>query len=85
MSDFDGETIDGPRDDARLGRQLTLVRDAMSDGAWHTLRELSMRVPASQPSVSARIRDLRKARFGAHKIERRHVSRGLWEYRMVKP
>jgi len=37
----------------------------------------------SEASVSARLRDLRKAKFGAHTIERQRVSAGLFRYRMV--
>lgn len=84
---FDGETIDATRDSARLGHQLALVRRVLADGRWITLDRLSLVTGAPAASVSARIRDLRKARFGAHTIERRRVAhtRGLWEYRMVTP
>jgi hypothetical protein len=80
---FDGETFEPVRDGSRLGRQLLCVRSRLIDGQWHTLAELSETCEASEASVSARIRDLRKRRFGSHEIEHEYVTRGLWRYRMV--
>jgi hypothetical protein len=56
----------------------------MADGQWHTLEGLSRACGASEASVSARLRDARKARFGSHVIEREYVRRGLWQYRMAE-
>ena len=81
-SAFDGETYDDERDGARLHRQLEAVRRVMARGEWLTLKELARRVGGSEPSVSARLRDLRKARFGRHTIARRYVGEGVWRYRM---
>lgn len=80
---FDGETFDEERDGARLSRQLRLVRDAMASGGWFTLAQLARRVEASETSVSARLRDLRKPRYGAHTIELQYAGQGVWLYRMV--
>jgi len=81
---FDGETYDVAQDQGRLGKQLDAVRCALDGGRWWTLAELSVRVRAPEASVSARIRDLRKEKFGGHKIERRRVQdgHGLHEYRL---
>lgn len=79
---FDGETYDAARDGARLGRQLAAVLDMMRDGRWHTLAELSQACEGSEPSVSARIRDIRKAKFGAYAIEREYIANGIWRYRL---
>lgn len=81
---FDGATFDQERDGKRLNAQLFAVRAAMGDGQWWTLADLAERCGAPEASVSARIRDLRKPRFGGHMIERRFVRRGLFEYRMQK-
>lgn len=83
---FDGETYDPQQDCARLTGQLLKVYDAMKAGGWHSLAELSDRCGGSEASISARIRDLRKARFGAHKIERQRQSpfTGVWIYRMTQ-
>lgn len=89
--------FDGPgvteQDTKRLSAQHDRVLRIMRDGQWRTLAELSnatKRFTLSadpEASVSARLRDFRKPRFGAYTVERRrrqgHV--GLWEYRMVFP
>ena len=54
----------------------------------YTLDEIQMVVGGSQPAISARLRDLRKARYGSLQVDRKHrpsVSkmRGLYEYRLV--
>lgn len=81
---FDGETYEPGRDHARLTRQLDMVRDIMEDRDWYTLRELSVGTGQPEASVSARIRDLRKPKFGGHDVERQYVGKGLWKYRMHK-
>ena len=55
----------------------------MLDHEWHTLYGLSLTTLAPEASVSARLRDLRKQKYGAHTIERRHIGSGLWEYRLA--
>jgi DNA-binding Lrp family transcriptional regulator len=82
---FGGDTYEPDRDRERLARQLRAVRVLMADGSGRTLREVSAAVGAPEASVSARLRDLRKARFGAYTVERRHVERGLFEYRVTAP
>ena len=86
---FDGETYDRPRDRQRLTRQLEMVRAVMQDGHWRTLAELQESIwlrytrKAAEAAVSARLRDLRKPKFGSHQVERRRRAGGLWEYRVV--
>lgn len=82
---FDGKTYDVARDGVRLKGQLCRVFDAMRSGEWFTLSRLADRVGGSEAGVSARIRDLRKEKFGGHVIERRNAGGGLWEYRLVEP
>jgi hypothetical protein len=81
---FDGETFDPALDGARLTGQLARVYELMSDGAWRTLRDIARDAGGTEAAVSARLRDLRKARFGGHTVERRRVpgASGLWEYRV---
>jgi hypothetical protein len=81
---FDGSTYEAARDHMRLSGQLNAVRDVMRDRQWHTLSEIAMRVGGSVPGVSARIRDLRKPKFGGHHIDREYVSSGLWRYRWAR-
>lgn len=82
---FDGATYDAAQDKVRLSAQAEMVFRHMKDGAWHTLEYLSLVTNASEASASARLRDLRKPRFGGHTVERRrHATRpGVFEYRLV--
>jgi hypothetical protein len=86
---FDGETFDGSMDTGRLGNQLQAVLDTMMDGEWWTISDLRQRVeeitggaPTPQ-SISARIRDLRKERFGSWEVERKRNDNGLFWYRLT--
>jgi hypothetical protein len=36
-----------------------------------------------EASVSAQLRHLRKPRFGGHTVERRYMSNGLYEYKLI--
>lgn len=88
---FDGDTFDPKKDGARLTGQLKKVMELMRDGEWRTLAEIQAKVGGSEAGVSARLRDLRKQKFGTHMVERRRVHRGdmgpdecvgVWEYRV---
>jgi DNA-binding transcriptional regulator GbsR (MarR family) len=82
---FDGATYDALHDSARLARLLLRVYTFMRDGEWRTLAAIAEATGGSEASVSARLRDLRKYRFGAYVVERRRVTpaeRGLFEYRL---
>ena len=79
----DGITYDHARDARRLAGQHARVLAFMRDGEWHTLAEIASHTRDPEASISARLRDLRKPRFGAHNIERQYVERGLWRYRLV--
>jgi hypothetical protein len=83
--DFDGVTYDRAQDHARLTNQLALVRDYMlRHGEWRTLREIHAATGVEMPSASARLRDLRKSKFGAYAVERERVSKGLYRYRVTR-
>ena len=81
---FDGRTI--AEDDtapARLTGQMQRVVAAVADGRWWTLEDLAgAAAPATEAAVSARLRDLRKPRWGSNIVEREHVGRGVWRYRV---
>lgn len=79
----DGKTYDHARDGARLAKQHNRVLSAMKDGEEHTLAQIAKATGDPEASVSARLRDLRKPRFGSHDIQRRYVERGLFVYRLV--
>ena len=88
MSDFGGDTIT-PTDEPRLNQQLTWVYNIMYDGKWRTiwgivqliLEDHGVRV--MQTSVSARLRDLRKEKFGGHTVDRIYKGDGKFLYRLI--
>lgn len=83
---FDGQTYEPALDHDRLSTQLERVKALMMDGEWRTLDEISSTVGhCSTPSASARLRDIRKARFGAFTVERKRIGKGLFAYRVTKP
>lgn len=82
---FDGETFDEERDGERLNSQFERVRELMLDGEWRTLEAISTAVGYPTHSVSARLRDLRKPKFGGFAVHREYVSDGLWRYRVLAP
>ena len=82
---FDGHGDDeGERKDLRLANQITRVFAAMSDGQWHSMYAIAQKAHAPESSVGARLRDLRKPRFGGHTVERKLVTdTGLYDYRLI--
>lgn len=83
---FDGRTYDGRFDHERLGKQARAVFLVMRDRQWRTLHELSVATGYPEASISARLRDFRKPKFGGHVVEDRRrgdATRGLWEYRLT--
>jgi hypothetical protein len=81
---FGGDTFDPTLDETRLRIQLAAVFAAVRNGQWWTLAQLSQVVGAPEASVSARLRDLRKHKFGGYVVQKRRVpnGNGLWIYRM---
>jgi len=58
----------------------------MRDGEWRTLGEISEATGHPEASVSARLRDFRKPRFGGHTVNRRRgkwVGGSWWEYQLL--
>jgi len=84
---FDGETYERDKDKTRLKRQLSDVRRYLiANPSWHTLAELEEALKYPQASVSARIRDLRKPKFGGWDVQRRRregAEKGTHEYYLV--
>lgn len=69
-------------DQVRLtAQQQRLV--AYMGGEWRTLREIETATGIPQASASAQLRHLRRRKFGAHTVERQHLGRGLYRYRVV--
>ena len=84
LGDRDGETFEPDKDRARLNRQALAVFNLMIDGRWRTLAEISRATAHPEASVSARLRDLRKEKFGKFTVERSRRDRGLFEYRLSR-
>ena len=76
----DGETFDEARDGKRLNAQAAHVFRLMRDGKWRTLAEIAEATGHPEASVSARLRDFRKV---GYTVDRQHVSKGLWQYRLT--
>ena len=88
--EFDGVTYDPALDHRRLTSQLGRVYRALHGPSgyclWRTLGEISATTGDPEASISARLRDLRKDKFGAHIVQGRRrgdVKNGHWEYRLI--
>ena len=81
---FDGDSYDPKQDYYRLRTQLDRVRWLLLNpkGRRWTLPELkdAVGLGAMEASISARIRDLRKEKFGSYDVRHERVNGGLWEY-----
>jgi biotin operon repressor len=75
---FRGATIEA-QDVPRLTSQYERVKSLMLDGKWRTLRQIATACNGSEPSVSARLRDLRRE---GYTVERERVAGGLFAYRV---
>jgi hypothetical protein len=81
--------FDGPGEEdksqrtERLTGQIQRVYACMASGQWRTLTQIADATGDPEASVSAQLRHLRKARFGGHTVERRHIGGGLYEYRLL--
>ncbi len=79
---FDGSTYEPYRDYARLTGQLGRVFDLMRDGNWRTIPQIAEITGGSPQSISARLRDFRKDKYGAYAVERKLIGQGLYSYRL---
>lgn len=82
---FDGATYDPKKDQARLSTQFIAVRDYVLKAypSWVTLKGIAKAIgrPDAVTGVSARLRDMRKPRFGGFEVEATRLSDGVWMYR----
>ena len=81
IHDREGETFDRKRDGARLNKQAEDVFRLMQDSEWRMLAEIAAATMHPEASISARLRDFRKA---GYTVERRYLSKGLWAYRVTR-
>tara|TARA_R110000744_G_scaffold252463_1_gene368255 strand:+ start:701 stop:1036 length:336 start_codon:yes stop_codon:yes gene_type:complete len=80
---FDGVTYQHERDFERLKNQSERILNFISDGEWTTLREIAAATGAPEASISAKLRDLRKAKYGGHTVDRRYEGNGVYQYRFI--
>ncbi|MHA2063050.1 MAG: hypothetical protein ACXABY_01590 [Candidatus Thorarchaeota archaeon] len=82
---FDGSSYDPEIDYSHLSGQLDRVQSLMEDGSWRSLHAIAdILGEQSVASVSARLRDLRKVRFGGREVQRRRVGKThTFEYRLI--
>lgn len=81
--DRGGSTFSRPLDRMRLNKQANDVWAVMRDLHWHTLGGIARQTGHPEASVSARLRDFRKERFGGHEVQRERITDGLFRYRLV--
>lgn len=70
LPQFDGGTFSPELDADRLTNQFQRVKTLMLDGKWRTLSEIHQQCGGSEAGISARVRDLRKARNGGYQVEK---------------
>ncbi len=81
----DGETYDPKVDAVPLNKQQQAVFALMSDGMFRTLADIAAGTGHPEASVSARLRDLRKPKWGGHEvIRRRRGDSRTWEYALIE-
>lgn len=86
--EFDGQTYEEKLDGPRLRFQLERVREYMLAifPTWKALAEISQELEKQyeikfpEASISARLRDLRKRKFGGYVVEGKRREGGTWEY-----
>ena len=80
----DGQTYEPALDKVRLNTQQQRIFDVMKDGEWRTLSSIASVTGDPEASISARLRDFRKHKFGGYLVERRREDGGgLHGYRLV--
>ncbi len=83
-------TFDPVQDAERLGLQLKCIRNLMLDGYPRSLREIQLACEKRygryfpEASISRRLRELRESKYGGFEMVSTRVSKGLWDYRIVK-
>jgi hypothetical protein len=82
-------SVDGPR----LKGQHDRVMAVMKDGQWRTYWEIGAEIQKrfahhdSQTGIAARMRELRRPKFGSNTVEcraREGANRGVFEYRLIE-
>jgi hypothetical protein len=66
-----------------FNQQARRVWNQTVNRGWFTLNTIAAETYDPVQSISARLRDFRKEKFGSHTVERRMIDRGLYEYRVI--
>jgi hypothetical protein len=81
---FDGETYKYLIDFERMDTLFRQVWDIMEDNRWHYPAELEDALrPHLWASLSARVRDPRKLKWGEHLVLSEPRGNGLWRYKLI--
>lgn len=80
---FNGSNYSRKQDDSRLTAQYRRIFKLMKDGQFRTLAEIEGATEDPQASISAQLRHMRKARFGAHQVSKFYLGEGLYVYQLV--
>jgi hypothetical protein len=86
MDRFNGSEYVPLRDDIRLTGQLMRIWNLVCDGGLWTISRIAKLTGDPENSVQAQLRHLRKARFGAHTVDKVRVGNkggNLWAYRVT--
>ena len=83
MPRFDGGTYNHELDGPRLTSEMERVRDVVQAGGWWYLRDIAAITGYPEGSISARLRDFRKPKFGQHIMNCVRVKAGLWKYQVI--
>jgi hypothetical protein len=89
---FNGAEFVPTLDGERLWTQMEVIRDTMLHASrneqWLTLREINILTQYPEASISAQLRNLKKARFGSWIMEKRRRGEphsGCYEYIIRRP
>lgn len=85
INKFQGSHYNPADDEQRLTRQIGRVYAAINKADWLSLSEIAYLTGDPEASISAQLRNLRKAEHGSHtiKVKRRgDRSSGLFEYKL---
>jgi DNA-binding MarR family transcriptional regulator len=83
---FNGSTYQAEFDFNRLTSQIEAIFELMKDGKHRTLGEIESLTGYPQASISAQLRNLKKDRFGKHKLYKKRrgsFEKGHWEYQLI--
>jgi biotin operon repressor len=65
-----------PADQIRLANHLQKLVTLMSDGRFRSLQTIADALGCSESAAGARVRDLKKRKFGSFTVEKRRQSTG---------